>query len=232
MENTPTMLRNFSSLFKTLINNSYQKNELEGFALVSSFGKIISTNEILRAITGYSEKDLESLLAPEFFSGNLDELMQIVHAAKEGKIEWENQLVKTKSGGFIPVDISAVYLKQGSGLFSLFFRFKEHWVQDTNPNSEGSQQELLNYLLKHVSSVMFVINDQLKTEYVSPSITDFTGYTQADFEKPVFWQSIILPEDFPKIEELRRSHWAIRVMIFCTEKFVLTAILLNILRFF
>ncbi len=206
MENTPTMLRNFSSLFKTLINNSYQKNELEGFALVSSFGKVISTNEILRAITGYSEKDLESLLAPDFFSGNLDELMKIVHAAKEGKIEWENQLVKTKSGGFIPADISAVYLKQGSGLFSLFFRFKEHWVQDTNPNSEGSQQELLNYLLKHVSSVMFVINDKLKTEYVSPSITEFTGYTQADFEKPGFWQSIILPEDFPKIDELRKRN--------------------------
>lgn len=206
MENTPTMLRNFSSLFKTLINNSYQKNELEGFALVSSYGKIISTNEILRAITGYSEKDLESLLAPDFFKGNLAELMKIIHETKEGKIQWEDQLIKTKAGGFLPVDISAVYLKQGSGLFSLFFRFKQNWVQDTNPSSEGSQQELLNYLLKHVSSVMFVINDQLKTEYVSPSITEFTGYTQADFEVPGFWQSIIIPEDFQKIVDLSKRN--------------------------
>ena len=64
MENTPNMLRNFSSLFKTLINNSYQKNELEGFALVSLQGKIVSTNEILRTITGYTEEDLETMLAP------------------------------------------------------------------------------------------------------------------------------------------------------------------------
>ena len=141
MENTPTMLRNFSSLFKTLINNSYQKNELEGFALVSSFGKIISTNEILRAITGYSEKDLESLLAPEFFSGNLDELMQIVHAAKEGKIEWENQLVKTKSGGFIPVDISAVtsnkaqvYLVCSFALKNIGFKTQIQIQKEANKN--------------------------------------------------------------------------------------------------
>lgn len=206
MENTPNMLRNFSSLFKTLINNSYQKNELEGFALVSIKGKIISTNEILRAVTGYSEEDLDKLLAPDFFSGNIEELMTIVHATKAGKMHWENQLVKTKSGGFIPADISAVYLNQGSGLFSLFFRFKEPWVQDTNPNAEGSQQELLNYLLKHVSSVMFVINDKLQTEYVSPSITDFTGYSQAEFEIPGFWQSIIVPEDFLKITELRKRN--------------------------
>jgi len=206
MENTPNMLRNFSSLFKTLINNSYQKNELEGFALVSSKGKIISTNEILRAVTGYSEEDLEKLSAPDFFSGNIDELMTIVHATKAGKMHWENQLIKTKSGGFIPSDISAVYLNQGSGLYSLFFRFKESWVQDTSPNSEGSQQELLNYLLKHVSSVMFVINDKLQTEYVSPSITDFTGYSQAEFETPGFWQSIIVPDDFLKISELRKRN--------------------------
>jgi PAS domain S-box-containing protein len=206
MENTPNMLRNFSSLFKTLINNSYQKNELEGFALVSIKGKIISTNEILRAVTGYSEEDLEKLSAPDFFSGNVEELIAIVNAAKAGRMNWENQSVKTKSGGFIPADISAVYLNQGSGLFSLFFRFKESWVQDTNPNAEGSQQELLNYLLKHVSSVMFVINDKLQTEYVSPSITDFTGYNQAEFEIPGFWQSIILPEDFLKISELRKRN--------------------------
>ncbi len=206
MENTPTMLRNFSSLFKTLINNSYQKNELEGFALVSSYGKIISTNEILRAITGYSEKDLESLTAPDFFKGNLEDLMKIAHAAKEGKILWQDQLIKTKSGVFLPADISAVYLNQGSGLFSLFFRFKQNWIQDTNPNSEGSQQELLNYLLKHVSSVMFVINDQFRTEYVSPSITEFTGYSQSDFEVPGFWQSIILPEDLNEIDGLRKRN--------------------------
>jgi PAS domain S-box-containing protein len=173
---------------------------------VSSRGKIISTNEILRAVTGYSEEDLEKLSAPDFFSGNVDELMTIVHATKAGKMHWENQVIKTKSGGFIPADISAVYLNQGSGLFSLFFRFKESWVQDTNPNAEGSQQELLNYLLKHVSSVMFVINDKLQTEYVSPSITDFTGYSQAEFEIPGFWQSIILPEDFLKISELRKRN--------------------------
>lgn len=206
MENTPNMLRNFSSLFKTLINNSYQKNELEGFALVSLKGKVISTNEILRAVTGYSEEDLTKLSAPDFFKGNLDELMSIVDATKAGKMHWENQLIKTKSGGFIPADISAVYLNQGSGLFSLFFRFKESWVQKTNPTTDGSQQELLNYLLKHVSSVMFVINDKLQTEYVSPSITDFTGYSQSDFEIPGFWQSIIVPEDFVQISELRNRN--------------------------
>lgn len=202
MENTPNMLRNFSSLFKTLINNSYQKNELEGFALVSPQGKIISTNEILRTITGYVEEDLETMLAPDFFKGNVSELMQIVNATKAGKMYWENQSIKTKSGDFIHADISAVFLKQGAGLFSLFFRFKEN-LEHVNNHAEGGQQELLNYLLKHVSSVMFVINDKLQTEYVSPSITDFTGYSQTEFEVPGFWQSIVVPEDFNKIAALR-----------------------------
>lgn len=206
MENTPTMLRNFSSLFKTLINNAYQKNELEGFALVSINGKIVSTNEILRAITGFSEKEIETMNAPDFFSGNIQELQEIVDATKAGKIFWENQIIKTKSGKYIPADVSAVFLNQGPGLFSLFFRFKENWLSENHSAVEGSQQELLNYLLKHVSSVMFVINDKLQTEYVSPSITDLTGYSQAEFEVNGFWQSIILKEDFPIIDELRKRN--------------------------
>ena len=199
------MLRNFSSLFKTLINNSYQKNELEGFALVSLQGKVVSTNEILRTITGYSEDDLKTMLAPDFFRGNVSELMEMVYAAKAGKMFWENQSIKTKSGAFVHADISAVFLKQGAGLFSLFFKFKESLDQQVNTQTEGGQQELLNYLLKHVSSVMFVINDKLQTEYVSPSITDFTGYAQAEFEVPGFWQSIIVPDDFKKIDALRHK---------------------------
>jgi PAS domain S-box-containing protein len=53
---------------------------------------------------------------------------------------------------------------------------------------------------------MFVINDKLQTEYVSPSITDFTGYAQAEFEVPGFWQSIIVPDDFKKIDALRHEN--------------------------
>ena len=157
-------------LYKEIIDHS-----TEGIAILDKNGFIIEQNDAHRLLIGYSDKELEGKTPAIHLGHDVFEKM-LKELAENGKFEGE-VISHTKNGGVF-IDLTALTIKNEQGEVLCHVGIKRD-ITERKKAEQALRESEAKYriLAEKMHDVVWILDLDLKTVYVSPS-TEFTlGYT-------------------------------------------------------
>lgn len=171
---------------------------IDAIMLTSPDGTVRDANSAALQMFGYTLDELKrigrkGLVDPE--DPNLDKLLR--EREKEGYYRGELTFIR-KDGRKIICDISTkIYTVNGEVRTHLIAR--DITEQKAQIKAIQLRNIFYNQLLASQPAVFYVVEEGKRANFISPNVTQITGYEIKDFVNPNFWADNIHPEDKERV---------------------------------
>jgi diguanylate cyclase (GGDEF)-like protein/PAS domain S-box-containing protein len=200
LRRTNAMLAESESKYRRVLETA-----MDGFLLVSPWGRIVEVNPAYAGMSGYSTEELvgiriDRLAIGEGRSGIGDQLKRVLRSGAE-RFETRH---RHKDGSIFHVEVSISYDSRGAGLIAAFVRD----VSERRHMEEALRKSEERFQLAMEASRDGIWDWDLESDEVfySPGYVAMLGYsTAAPPRSASFWKSLIHPEDKADVLKANRD---------------------------
>ena len=183
-------------IFKTAVASS-----INAIGITNLEGKLIYVNDSYVKMWGYNSKDeILGRLLPEFWKE--DGVFKTIQGLSEKGVASGEDVGKRKDGSLFFVQFAASIFKDEAGnpsfMFGSFFDITERKKAEA---ALRESEENFRFLAENMVDIIWIIDRNFQTTYVSPSVENVLGFTPEERKRQPL-EEMITPESLQKIQSL------------------------------